>query len=145
MKETVLPACTALLLFRVSWTCSIGGGGVGSVEGVPVAGGEGVFVGVCDTVTDGDFDVLVGEGEGVSSAKTGGALPTMKTMPVPRLMIRGFRTDRASTAHNLPTPRHTRIATDPRGAARLMRSRDSRSINRTDTVILQQLSDDLLV
>jgi hypothetical protein len=62
------------------------------VEDGSVVGGE----------ADGDGEDPEPEGVGVGTARAAGALPPTRTTPVPRPMISGFRTDRASTAHNLP-------------------------------------------
>jgi hypothetical protein len=95
------------------------GAGEKSRDNVGSGGGEGdivvgVFVGdVGVAVSVGDDFVVVGEADGdwedpepedvgVGTARATGALPPTRTTPVPRPMISGFRTDRASTAYNLP-------------------------------------------
>jgi hypothetical protein len=96
------------------------GAGEKSRDNVGSVGGEGdVIVGVSigDVVVGvsvGDDLVVVGEADGDwedpepedvgvgSAARAAGALPPTRTIPVPRPMISGFRTDRASTAYNLP-------------------------------------------
>jgi hypothetical protein len=62
--------------------------------------GEDDFVVVGEA--DGDWEDSEPEGVGVGVARAAGALPPTRTIPVPRPMISGFRTDRASNAHNLP-------------------------------------------
>lgn len=76
----------------------------GGVVGVPV-GVDFVVVGVADGVTDAFVPEDVGVGLFANAA---GALPPTRTIPVPRPMTSGFRTDRASTS---PQPPH-RIAGD---------------------------------
>jgi hypothetical protein len=53
---------------------------------------------------DGVFDDA--DGDGVVVSARAGAVPLTRTMPVPTPMISGLRTDRASTAYNLPNNRH---------------------------------------
>jgi hypothetical protein len=88
---TAVPAWTAPVLIRLKVTLSSGGGGAGVL---------GVEVGVVGSV-DGAFAVAVGVGVDVSTAKAAEAVLLTRTTPVPTLMISGFRTDRASTAHDL--------------------------------------------
>jgi hypothetical protein len=74
---------------------------VGVLEAVVEAFvGPGVVLGgVADALAfDGDGSA---EGDGVSTARATGAVPLTRTSPVPTQMISGFRTDRASTAHDL--------------------------------------------
>jgi hypothetical protein len=74
-------------------TAGLGGGGVGVVG---VSDGS-AFVGDAD----GDPGEVRGVGGGVVAAKAADAVLLARTTPVPTVMISGFRTDRASTAHNL--------------------------------------------
>jgi hypothetical protein len=60
--------------------------------------GEALALALALALVDGDTSA---EGDGVSAARTTGAVPLTRTSPVPTQMISGFRTDRASTAHNL--------------------------------------------
>ena len=64
-------------------------------------------VGVADGDAAGALVVADGDGVGVGvvAAKTAGAVPLTRTKPVPTPMISGLRTDRASTAYNLPNDR----------------------------------------
>lgn len=89
--EAFCPCCTEL------GTC------VKATESVGSGGGGGVGVGVSDGVGDADADsVPDGVGDGVvPAAKAAEAVLLTRTTPVPTLMISGFRTDRASTAHDL--------------------------------------------
>jgi hypothetical protein len=75
--------------------------GVGVSEAVVEAFvGPGVVLGdVADALAfNGDGSA---EGDGVPTARATGAVPLTRTSPVPTQMISGFRTDRASTAHDL--------------------------------------------
>src|SRR3954468_11993122 len=128
---------------RLSPTCRTGAGGVG--VGVSVE----LFVGDADV--EGEEDLLVPV-EGVADlvvspdARAGGALPTTRTIPAPRTMTSGFRADRASTAHNLPiAPQRHPPRLTPVSLVRIMRSRESRSINRANGLITQQPLDEFLV
>jgi hypothetical protein len=105
-KEAFAPGAVELgTLAKV--TFSFGGCGLGVlVEGGSVAGlVVGGFVGGFGVVGPGDVLGVVadasGVGDGVSTARATGAVPLTRTSPVPTQMISGFRTDRASTAHDL--------------------------------------------
>jgi hypothetical protein len=100
---TADPAWKVPLLRRLSETSSagVGGGDVLGDEG-GVETGDLVGPGVVFGVFVGVGAAESAEGDGVApSARATGAAPLTRTSPVPTQMISGFRTDRASTAHDL--------------------------------------------
>lgn len=97
--EDFAPGCTALGRFAKE---SFRTGAAGAVELA-----DGVGLGVFEYVgVTGAFGVFDADADGEVVAARAGAVPLTRTMPVPTPMISGLRTDRASTAYNLPNNRH---------------------------------------
>jgi len=112
-SEDFAPGCDALGRFAKE-SFRTGTVGVGLPVGVPGSEEAGV-VGVCEYVAfvglgvgfDDERDEAATEGDGVVvAARAAGAVPLVRTTPVPTPMISGLRTDRASTAYNLLNNRH---------------------------------------